>query len=1148
MPITSITHTILAGMCFFSFIIHFIIGLRRPIDKINLSFSLLSLCAALYIGNVALVQICYEIDSFVEYERLGVSFQVFYWIFFVLFFSYLTEVRKVYTSISIFLLCLFVFISNAFAKYSIIYYGIYGLKSTLTPLGDRILTLDATINPLLYLLYFISLSCFCFAFYQVYYSTRLRVKMKIICFLSLAFYFLTLLNDLCIELQLYSFMYIGSYGCIGFLLLMSLNLILSMNDFEQQIHMQTSDMQKADLLHINQSLQDNEERLKEAEKIAQLGHWEIDLIQNTIDWSDQTYKIFDIDPTEQTLTRDIFYEYVHPDDREHVANTFKHSLQEKNPYSIDHRIFLKNGTIKHVHEQCNFYFDDKGNSIRAIGTVQDITQRKLAEEELFEATIRQSEIVRATNIGLWDWNLKTNEVHYSKEWKKQIGYEDHEIKDVFDEWQNRVHPDDLQPTLEKVHQFISQASRFFRVEFRFRHKDGSYRWILAQSSTIVDESGEPIRAFGSHLDITDRKNAEQALQESEELFRNVIDHIASGIAVYQVVGDGDDFIFKDINPTGARIGQKTREEHFGRSVTDVYPGVKEMGIFDAIQRVWKTGNPERFPLHQYQDNKLHIWVENYIFKIPTGEVVAVYDDVTEQKQAEIAQKESEKRFRTLFEQAGDSIFLATMDAKLINVNQRACDSLGYTRSELLALSITDIDGIHNTQHDIQTLFQSLSPESPITFESIHQRKDGSTFPVEVRVGLLDMDNNQFVLGLARDITSRKKAEEENLRLETQLRQVQKMEAIGTLAGGIAHDFNNILFSIQGYLELLSDDLPTDHASQEWIAELFTATDRAQNLVRQILTFSRQNETKRQNIQLNLVVKEVAKLIKSSTPTTIEISTNIPTEGLTIKADPTQIHQVLMNLCTNAIYAMRDPGGELEIDLNTIELHSHHVNKIIDSLKEGTYAQITVQDTGPGIPQEIIDRIFEPFFTTKPESEGTGMGLAVVHGIVKSHYGNIRVTSTPGQGTCFTIILPISQDHTDESLPLSATALPSSLQGTVLVVDDEKKIVELSEKRLHKVGMNVVGITDSLEAWKVFQKNPDEFDIVITDHTMPNLTGFELAKKMLELRPDIPIILCTGYSLQIDQEMTQEVGIRKFVTKPVSRDTLITIISEILSTK
>jgi PAS domain S-box-containing protein len=390
-------------------------------------------------------------------------------------------------------------------------------------------------------------------------------------------------------------------------------------------------------------------------------------------------------------------------------------------------------------------------------------------------------------------------------------------------------------------------------------------------------------------------------------------------------------------------------------------------------------------------------------------------------------------------------------------------------------------------------------------------------------------DGRFVrIQIATDISRIKDLEKESLRIQAQLQQAQKMEAIGTLAGGIAHDFNNILSAVIGYTEIALADVAEGTSQHKNMQEVLKAGSRARDLVKQILTFSRQTEQELKPVQINQIVAETLRLLRASLPTTVKIGQDIQSDSAAM-ADPTQIHQVIMNLCTNAAHAMRLKGGHLKLDLSDVALGGSFIEQH-PYLPPGMYIKLSVSDTGWGIEKAILDRIFDPFFTTKDRGEGTGMGLAVVLGIIKSHGGTITVESEIGEGSVFNVFLPIIQRDIDQEVR-TKVPIPTGNER-ILFIDDEKALVDLGKQILERLGYEVTLRTSSVEALELFMEQPDKFDLVITDMTMPNMTGDELASKLMNIRADIPVILCTGYSERISKERAHELGIKEFILKPI----------------
>ncbi|MFZ5570790.1 MAG: response regulator [Thermodesulfobacteriota bacterium] len=378
--------------------------------------------------------------------------------------------------------------------------------------------------------------------------------------------------------------------------------------------------------------------------------------------------------------------------------------------------------------------------------------------------------------------------------------------------------------------------------------------------------------------------------------------------------------------------------------------------------------------------------------------------------------------------------------------------------------------------------------------------------------------------------------------EQKLRQTQKMEAIGALAGGIAHDFNNILFPLIGFAEMLQSDLPENGKHREFTDEILKAALRAKELVKQILAFSREAEKEIKPLQIQLILKEVLKLIRSTLPATIRVKQNIDNRCGMVLADPTHIHQIAMNLITNAYHAMEDTGGTLTIGLK--ETVCDHRGRPSSNLAPGEYVVLSVADTGCGMNKTTLEKIFDPYFTTKPKEKGTGLGLAVIHGIVKSYYGDILVRSEPGQGSAFEIYLPrgTGLNEPDTSFPGLETAKGSE---QILLVDDEEPILKMEKQMLEMLGYRVETRTSAREALAAFSDRPEVYDLVITDMTMPDMTGADLSRRLLKIRPDLPIIVCTGFSEKITPEIAFHIGIKGFLTKPAVKSELGAILRKVL---
>ena len=523
----------------------------------------------------------------------------------------------------------------------------------------------------------------------------------------------------------------------------------------------------------------------------------------------------------------------------------------------------------------------------------------------------------------------------------------------------------------------------------------------------------------------------------------------------------------------------------------------------------------------------------------------VFANALENKKTRQALQQSEERLRIVFETFPDPVtIIQAEDGRCIDVNSAFTRVTGWTYDEVVGKTAADLDIWHDPPAREKMIADITEHGKVENLEAQFRLKDGRLITALMSATLIILRNRPHILTITRDISELKAAQQEREQLRTRLIQAQKMEAIGTLAGGIAHDFNNILGAIIGYAEMALYDTQKDSMEHYNTEQVLKAGHRAKDLVKQILAFSRKSEQDKKIIFLTPIIKEVLKLLRASLPTTIEIRQNIEPNLDAIFADPTQIHQVMMNLCTNSAHAMGDKGGILEINLHNSNLDTKAAARYPE-LNPGPYVKLSVSDTGCGMDFATLQRIFDPYFTTKEQDKGTGMGLAVVHGIVKGHGGSIHVESAVAEGTRFDILFPVvKRQAISETEELKA--LPTGNE-TILCVDDEQSLIELGKNMLKKLGYRVEARTLPVEAIELFKAAPDTFDLVISDMTMPAMTGVSLAKKLMQIRPQIPVIICTGYSEQIDESRAKELGIRGFLMKPFTIRELSKTVRKVLDT-
>ena len=552
-----------------------------------------------------------------------------------------------------------------------------------------------------------------------------------------------------------------------------------------------------------------------------------------------------------------------------------------------------------------------------------------------------------------------------------------------------------------------------------------------------------------------------------------------------------------------------------------------------------TEGPQTFDWNARRQDGTLIWVEISLKTIILDEkqrIIAIIRNISRRLKIE----QDLALFSLIIEQAAEVIVVTDLNGNIKYVNPAFEKIFGYSKKEALGQNPRILKSGNHSEKFYEDMWKTLLKGQIWHGRITNKKKDGSTIEEDVTISPIFNIKQECIgyVALKRDIT-------ENQILLDQLRQSQKMEAVGTLAGGVAHDFNNILTAILGYNELLQMQVDKESPLYDGIIEIQKAGERAKDLVAQILSFSRKSKQELMPVQINYIIKEVSKLLRSSIPADITISTVLKSEKF-IFADATQMHQILMNLCTNAYQAMKEKGGEIKITLIDITLDKDDVIfNLKSNLKPGNYVKLTVQDTGIGIDEQIQNKIFEPYFSTKQSDEGTGLGLAVVHGIINNYNGYINVSSVPGEGTIFNVYLP--EYELQNNFDKKRETAPVELQGNekILFVDDEQNIRNLARLSLEKHGYSLDLCINGEEGWHHFKADPKKYDIVVSDMTMPIMSGGRMAEKILKLRPDIPIIIISGYSDDINKALLDKLNIKKYMVKPIKMSDLLKSIREVL---
>jgi len=626
-------------------------------------------------------------------------------------------------------------------------------------------------------------------------------------------------------------------------------------------------------------------------------------------------------------------------------------------------------------------------------------------------------------------------------------------------------------------------------------------------------------------DILKREITEKALKENELKYRMLAENATDIIWVLNLTT----LTLEYVSPSIERIRGFSIDEAMElgleqqlspESYQDVIRIIEKELLRDTEAGVDKNRS-QIVELEQSLKNGGYIWTETIASFVRDSDgnpiaIMGVTRDIETRKKAEKAMQESEKRYRSVFEKSTDAIFIVDKrTGRYVDANESAVQLTGRRRSELKQLTTQDI--VPGGAPERLTLVDELNTN--LDFGKVtYVRPDGTQRMA--LLGSLPIDNEN-VMGIARDIT-------DELVLAEQLRQTQKMEAIGTLAGGIAHDFNNILSAILGYSELALTGLNSNNPIKNKIEAIYSAGERARDLVSQILTFSRKDEQIMLQVELRTIVKDALKILRPAIPVTIEIQTQLNVKG-PILADPSRIHQVIMNLCTNASQAMLATGGTLKITMAEVKMEGEAA--INAQILDGDYVKLMISDTGTGIPPEHLERIFDPFFTTKEVGKGTGLGLSVVHGIIKRQKGSILVESEVGSGTAFEVYLPLSDEMNQREK--RQINLATGGHEHILLVDDEQDILNIETEMLKTLGYTVTATNSPADALEIFAEQPEQFDLVITDMTMPAMTGDKFIQKLKKMIPNIPTILCTGYSELMSKEKAASLGIHEFLMKPIS---------------
>jgi len=868
---------------------------------------------------------------------------------------------------------------------------------------------------------------------------------------------------------------------------------------------------------------------------------------------------------------------LHPDDFQRTIDRWNHSFTTGENYEIEYRFkgavdgsyrwFLGRGAARR---------NEAGEILQWVGTCTDIDDQKRAHSKLESRVAgrtaqlsRANEALQMENIerkqtesalresnekfhqladnitdAFWIRSPDFSEVQYvSPAFEKIWGRTVASLRTDPHRWVEFVFADD-RLRVKDAFAALSADRPSLDIEYRIVRPGGEIRWVRVRGFQVRNSDDQLIRHIGIVTDITEQRQAEAARRESEERFRSYFELGLIGMAITSPTKG-----FLEVNHELCRILQYEREELFVKKWAELtHPddlAAENIRFGDIIAGKIDGYSMEKRFLRK-DGEVVHAMIAVKAARRNDGTVgylIGLLQDITEGKNAEDALRASEHRFKAVFEQA--AVGVAQGDAatgQFVQVNQRFCEIVGRSRQEMEQLTFADITHPQDVDHSLKKARQLMAGTiREFSTEKRYVRKDQSEVWAGVTISAMwaPGEKPDYFIAVVQDITERK-------RLNEHLLQAQKMEALGQFSGGVAHDFNNILATISGYTELSLMILTDNPVVRSHLDSVLKASGRAADLVKQILTFSRQQSQERQTIPLQPVVEESIKLLRATIPSNIAFETSVAADAPNVLANANQVHQVLMNLGINAWHAMQDRPGRLQIRLERWVVDEAQASTQ-PRLRPGSYARVSVSDTGCGMNAATLQRIFDPFFTTKPPGQGTGLGLSVVHGIMDGHDGAVTVCSQPGEGTVFHLWFPA---HTGEAAAggIDEGPPPHGNGEAVLVVDDEELIATMIQQTLIRIGYAAEFATDPAAALALVRTDPQHFQLVLSDQTMPGLTGLVLATRLREIRPDLPVILMTGFSASLTPERLELAGVRQVLFKPLTVQMLGTALRAALSAR
>jgi two-component system cell cycle sensor histidine kinase/response regulator CckA len=772
-------------------------------------------------------------------------------------------------------------------------------------------------------------------------------------------------------------------------------------------------------------------------------------------------------------------------------------------------------------------------------TEQRKTERRLLQD-LRESEKKYRDLFKNAVDAIFTVDMEGKFIEVNEAFLNDGGYKEEEI--IGRHFGFLFHPDDLAVATEAYEK--GRRGETFNFEMRARKKDGSFEWYSFANRSILNDKGEVIAIHGIARNIDEKKRAEEALLKSEKKFRITFDSVPDSVTILRI--EDDRYLY--VNNTFCSLTGYSREEAIGKTPFELGLYVTPADRERLEAHLQDKGRVDGFEAqYRMKDGRVFdTLLSGRIFRYGNEDcLVTVVKDITQFKEAQARVRESEKRYRDLFDSVSDLIYTHDLEGKYLSANRALASIFGYELDEFAGHKAPDF-----IKPELRALFNSeylegIKKQGHYEGISSYFTKDGRKIYLEYRSNLIKPEEGEpYISGIARDVTERILAEKELKKLQKQMLQAQKMEAVGTLAGGIAHDFNNLLQGILGYTQILI--MPRDESDPDIssLRQIQKATRRASELTQQLLAFSRKVVSKPRPVNLNQEVQQVEKLLKRTIPKMIDIELHLEEPLETIHADPAQLEQVMMNLGVNARDAMPE-GGKLLIETQNVILDEGYCKDHLGA-RLGKYVLLTISDTGFGMDKNTLEHIFDPFFTTKEVGKGTGLGLAMVYGIVKSHGGYIMCYSEPGEGTTFKIYFPVIEGEVEDvSLEKKEKVLPEGGDEAILLVDDEEILRNIGKSILERFGYTVLLAPDGESALELYGKRAKDISLVILDLIMPGMGGKRCLEEILKLNPQAKVVIASGYSINGHAKDALESGARAFVSKPYEMNQMLEVVRKVI---